>query len=233
MEDEILVSSFAGAAPTSSETQSAVSWGAVFAGAVAALALSFVLMAIAGGLGLKLASPWPGEPGDLPRFTPVLGASLIVVQVLSAALGGYLAGRLRTKWTNVHGHEVHFRDTVHGFLGWAVSLLAGVVLAATVFSPLTGRMNEPTAISAATLDDASAQAAGVAPASTPVDAATMRGRIERDEKIAAQFSLFMGLGLLLGAFTACVAAAIGGLRREEMHTLFWKEFAPVTRPGER
>src|SRR4029077_18262685 len=46
---------------------------------------------------------------------------LIVVQWLAAALGGYIAGRLRTKWAGVHTHEVFFRDTAHGLVAWAVA----------------------------------------------------------------------------------------------------------------
>jgi hypothetical protein len=172
------------------EAQSAVSWGAIFAGAVAALALSFVLLALAAGFGLKLGSPWPGARPSRADFTPILGAWMIVVQVLASALGGYLAGRLRTKWLHVHSHEVHFRDTAHGLLVWALSTVAGVVLAASV----------------------------LAPAATPVAAlATMA--TEHDANVAAQFSLFLAIGLLLGAFIACVAAALGGMRRDEMHAL--------------
>ncbi len=48
---------------------------------------------------------------------------LIMVQVIASVMGGYLAGRLRTKWVNVHTDEVYFRDTAHGFLVWAVSLV--------------------------------------------------------------------------------------------------------------
>ncbi|THD59278.1 hypothetical protein [Phenylobacterium sp.] len=133
------------------ETQSAVSWGAVVAGSVAALAVSVVLMALAAGFGLELAGPWPGSMGRIDHFTPVLGAWMIVVQVLSAALGGYLAGRLRTRWTNVHGHEVHFRDTAHGLLVWATSTVAGVVLATAVLAPATrlARLDLETAVAEA------------------------------------------------------------------------------------
>jgi hypothetical protein len=176
------------------EAQSAVSWGAIFAGAVAALALSFVLLGLAAGFGLKLASPWPGARASLADFTPILGAWMIVVQVLSSAFGGYLAGRLRTKWLNVHSHEVHFRDTAHGLLVWALSTVAGVVLVATVLAP---------------------------PAEHAVALAVMA--TERDANVAGQFSLFLAVGLLLGAFIASVAAALGGLRRDEMHTKFWSD----------
>ncbi|HEV7384925.1 MAG TPA: hypothetical protein VGN89_08600 [Phenylobacterium sp.] len=181
------------------EVQSAVSWPAILAGAVAALAISLVLMGLAAGFGLKLASPWPGAHPSLSGFTPILGAWMMGVQVLSSALGGYLAGRLRTKWLNVHTHEVHFRDTAHGFLVWALSTVAGVLLVATLLAP------PPEAVTAVAV----------------VDPALLQVAAERQANIAAQFSLFMSVGLLLGAFVASVAAAIGGLRRDEMHTAFW------------
>jgi hypothetical protein len=191
------------------ESQSAVSWGAILAGAVAAVALSFVLMGLAAGFGLKLASPWPGARPSLAGFTPILGAWMMVVQVLSSALGGYLAGRLRTKWLNVHAHEVHFRDTAHGLLVWAVTTLAGVVLVATLLAP------PPEVVAAAVVGDP----------------ALLQLAAERQANIAAQFSLFMAVGLLLGAFVASVAAAIGGLRRDEMHTMFRDQRGRVERPA--
>jgi hypothetical protein len=191
MERDLSTSTIHDVTHAAEESQSAVSWGAVFAGAVAALALSFVLVGLAAGFGLHLASPWPGAAPSLTDFTPMLGAWMIVVQVLASALGGYLAGRLRTKWLNVHDHEVHFRDTAHGLLVWALSTVAGVILAATVLAPAT--------------EHATAVALGMT---------------ERDAGISAQFSLFLAIGLLLGAFVACVAAALGGMRRDEMHTVF-------------
>jgi hypothetical protein len=175
------------------EPQSAVSWAAVFAGAVAALALSFVLLGLAAGFGMKLASPWPGAHPGLAGFDPILGAWMVAVQVASSALGGYLAGRLRTKWLNVHTHEVHFRDTAHGFLVWALSTVAGVALVAHM-TPVADLA------AAVALDPAG---------------------LQRQANVAAQASLFMALGLLLSAFTASVAAAIGGMRRDEMHGVFW------------
>jgi len=54
------------------------------------------------------------------------------VQAASCAMGGYLAGRLRTKWVAVHTHEVYFRDTAHGFLVWAVGLVISVVFLSSV-----------------------------------------------------------------------------------------------------
>jgi hypothetical protein len=232
MEPNLTASAVNDLALPGGETHSAVSWGAVFAGAAAALAIGFVLVALAAGLGFNLASPWPSARNDFSGFTPILGASMIVVQVVSSALGGYLAGRLRTRWTNVHGHEVHFRDTAHGLLAWAVAAIAGVVLAATVLAPLARPMTQAAASAPAIQGGSPVSAVGdAANGNGPVDPAAIRARAERDANIAAQFSLFMGIGLLLGAFTASVAAAIGGLRREEMHERFWTERgAPQLRP---
>ena len=218
MERDLSTAGLGNLSHAAEESQSAVSWPAVFAGAVAALAMSFVLVALAAGFGLKLATPWPGMASPYAGFTPILGASMIAVQVLSSALGGYLAGRLRTKWSNVHGHEAHFRDTAHGLLVWALSTVTGVVLAATVLAP-----------AAAHMADAALAVAAATPMPAPVDAATLQAGAERAANITAQFSLFMGIGLLLGAFVASVAAAIGGLRRDEMHTTFWTEHTAVGR----
>ena len=169
------------------EVGSPVSWPAIFAGAAATLALSFVLGTLAAGLGYSLDTPWPGSKPSVATFTPILGAGMVAVQVLSCALGGYLAGRLRTKWVNVHSHEVHFRDTAHGLLVWAVATLAGAIL--TIHTV------------AASVERAGPMAASM-----------------RDTNIAGQFSFFLAFGLLLSAFTAAVAGAIGGMRRDEMHT---------------
>jgi hypothetical protein len=211
--------------PMVDEAQSAASWGAIFAGAVAALAISFVLMALAGGFGLKLLFPWPGGRTRATDFTPILGAWMIVVQVLSSALGGYLAGRLRTKWTHIHGHETYFRDTAHGLLTWAVAVLAGAVLVATVAGPMMAERATMEA-SAAAYADAPPPMVG-APVTATLDPATLRARAVREANLAAQSSFFTGVGLLLGAFTACVAAAVGGLRRDDMHTRYWTERSRV------
>jgi hypothetical protein len=113
---------------------SAVSWGAVIAGAVGAAALSLVLFLLGTGLGLAAASPWAGDgiSGTAAGVSTIIWVT--VVQLLASALGGYLAGRLRTRWVTVHTHEVFFRDTAHGFLAWAVATL----LMATLLSSAIG-----------------------------------------------------------------------------------------------
>ena len=63
---------------------------------------------------------------------------LIVVQWLSSGLGGFVTGRLRTKWVGVHTHEVFFRDTAHGLLTWALATIVGAVLLASAASSVIG-----------------------------------------------------------------------------------------------
>jgi hypothetical protein len=125
-----MVMSTAGEAPGEA---SAVSWAAIFAGAAAAAALSLILLVLGTGLGLASVSPWSSQGVEATTF----GVSTIVwitfMALAASAVGGYLAGRLRTKWAGVHTDEVYFRDTAHGFLAWAVATL---VTAATLTSAI-------------------------------------------------------------------------------------------------
>ena len=66
------------------------------------------------------------------------GLYLIVIAMLSSSIGGYIAGRLRTRWTGVHSDEVYFRDTAHGFIAWAFASVLGAVLLASPASSLIG-----------------------------------------------------------------------------------------------
>ncbi|RRV07348.1 hypothetical protein EGJ27_11725 [Pseudomonas sp. v388] len=107
---------------------SGVSWGAIFAGAAAAAIMSMLLLMLGLGLGFSAVSPWADEGASAEALGISTIIWLVIVQVLSSALGGYLAGRLRVKWVNVHDDEVYFRDTAHGFLAWAVATLLAATL---------------------------------------------------------------------------------------------------------
>jgi hypothetical protein len=89
---------------------SGVSWAAVSAGAVASLALTLVLLSLGTGLGLAVVSPWGNSGVSTTTFKIGTGLYFIVMAMFSSAIGGYLAGRLRTKWVGVHTDEVYFRD---------------------------------------------------------------------------------------------------------------------------
>ena len=117
---------------------SAVSWAAVIAGALGGVAITLLLVALGSGIGLSSVSPWTAANPSATTFTLLAAVWLIIVQWLSAALGGYLAGRLRTKWDGIHTDEVFFRDTVHGFLAWA---LASFLVAAFATSSISSAVS--------------------------------------------------------------------------------------------
>jgi hypothetical protein len=141
---------------------SAVSWAAILAGAVVAAAVSLLLVILGTGLGFASLSPWSNEGPSAKTFTLLTAIWLIVVQWIASGLGGYLTGRLRTKWVGAHTHEVFFRDTAHGFVTWAVAtLVTSAIVAAVASSAVSGG-----AKAAGSLASAAAQA-GATAAATP------------------------------------------------------------------
>lgn len=260
---------------------SAVSWGAIWAGAAAATAVSLILLMLGSGIGLASFNPWPDMGTTAAAFGVGAAIWLIVVQWVSSALGGYLAGRLRTKWVGIRTDESFFRDTAHGLVAWAVGtvFVAGlvVVTAAGVARTATdaastvaagaaeavGDMADPLAyftdqlfrsptapvagdvraetlriltrgIAADTLpeDDRAylgqliAGATGLSPADAEArvnqviaDAqaaeAEVRQAAEDAADAAAALAFYLFLSMLIGAFIAAVAAAIGGRQRDD------------------
>jgi hypothetical protein len=108
-------------------SRSGVTWGAIFAGAAAAAALSLVLFILGSGLGLAAISPWSYNSATAIGVGTILWITF--TQLAASAVGGYMAGRLRTKWASIHTDEVYFRDTAHGLLAWAVATLLVAMLA--------------------------------------------------------------------------------------------------------
>ena len=253
---------------------SGVSWGAIFAGGAAAAALTLLLITLGAGFGFAVVSPWPDAGVSTINFNIGAGLYLVVVAMLASSVGGYLAGRLRTKWSGVHSDEVYFRDTAHGFLAWAVATLLGVgVLATTATHLATGAssgishaVGTAAAQSAMTMDASLDKLLRVAPSADPRTADTARGELNRlltigfarggdlpatdrayvaqlvaartgisaadaekrvldliyDAKLAADnarkmarnFALWLAGSLLIGAFSASLAATEGGGLRD-------------------
>ena len=126
------------AALQDSSGHSGVSWAAIFAGAATAAALSLLLIMLGAGLGFSAVSPWANEGVGAKGLGITAIVWLAVTQIIASGMGGYLAGRLRVKWANMHGDEVYFRDTAHGFLAWAVATLVTVTLIAGSVSSVIG-----------------------------------------------------------------------------------------------
>jgi hypothetical protein len=117
---------------------SAVSWAAIVAGAVTAAAVSLLLLALGSGLGLATAGPWVSHGASPVALTSAMLIWLIVMQWFASGMGGYITGRLRTRWHGVHTHEVFFRDTAHGLLAWALATLFVAILLGSALSDAAG-----------------------------------------------------------------------------------------------
>jgi hypothetical protein len=171
-----------------------VSWGAVLAGAAAASALSFILLILGVGLGLSSVSPWSFNATGIGVSTIVW---LAFMQLAASGIGGYMAGRLRVKWSSIHTDEVHFRDTAHGLLAWAVATLITVaVMAGGTRAVLSGA-----------IDAGSGMAAAVAPA-TAAGAGAAGAKAGEGGGSANPLDYFSDM--LLRAAPAAVPAAAAG-----------------------
>src|SRR3954467_14436192 len=131
--------------PANEARASAVSWAAVLAGAFVGAALSVTLLALGAGLGFSAMSPWANAGASAATIGVAAIVWMILMHAISSALGGYLAGRLRTKWVDVHTDEVFFRDTAHGFLSWAVGVVIGAAFLASAAASLLGTAVETAA----------------------------------------------------------------------------------------
>lgn len=133
---EPMVSATTRSVASTQAQDSAVSWAAIAAGAAGAAALSLCLLILGVGLGMSSVSPWANSGISAGK----LGVSTIVwltlTSLLASALGGYLAGRLRLRWTALNSDETYFRDTAHGFLTWALATLLTATLMASVIASI-------------------------------------------------------------------------------------------------
>ena len=258
--------------PNLESALSGVTWSAIIAGAVGAASLSLILLALGSGLGFASMSPWSDAGATATAVGVGAGIWFLIVQWLSSAAGGYMAGRLRAKWAAHGSDEVFFRDTAHGFLAWGLATLfvAGVLTSAvsgvvstgaTVASGAAQGATQVAASNADTMADSLFRTAspdpeaplqdvrgeasrilatgvtgeldpadrayvaqtvsartGITPAEAEqrIDAAVTEARQAADaaRAAAATVSLMTALSLMIGAFIAAVAGAIGGRHRD-------------------
>src|ERR1035437_7165121 len=83
-------------------------------------------------------SAWGNSRVSASTLQISAGLYLIVVAMLASTIGGFIAGRLRTKWVGVHTHEVFFRDTAHGFLAWGLATVVSAAFLAAAASNIAG-----------------------------------------------------------------------------------------------
>jgi hypothetical protein len=174
----------------------ATDWGAIIGGALGAIAISMILFNAGSGFGLSTVEPWSFANRAPESFAIGAAIWLVVMQWLSAGFGGYLAGRLRSKWIGPRTDEVLFRDTAHGMLAWALA----TVIVAALFT--LGTLGTGAAV------------VGTAGAPAPDAAAAAASLTEQARKAAANFSIITAISLLVGAFIGAVAGGRGGYDRD-------------------
>lgn len=179
-------------------TTGAISWPAIFAGATTSAALSLILLVLGIGLGLSVVSPWSGTGPTTEAMSWSTIGWISFTAFAASGLGGYIAGRLRTRWPDTQQDEVYFRDTAHGFLAWAVATLLTAAVFTTVIGGLLG-----TPAGAAAASTAGAEAGALAQQLT-----------EEARRNAAIASLWIFVSLLIGAFSASWLATFGGRQRD-------------------
>src|SRR6195256_3847114 len=125
-------------------------WNPILAGAIAAAALSFVLLSFGAAIGLSVASPSSSWRDTSSALALLGGLWLLLTSLASFGLGGYLAGRLRESWSAAALDEVEFRDGIHGLLVWGLAIIIGALLALGAARTVAGRVDltTPTATTA-------------------------------------------------------------------------------------
>jgi hypothetical protein len=126
-----------------------------------------ILLVLGVGLGLSSISPWSAQGASATTNGTATIVWILFVALVASGTGGYLAGRLRTKWVAVHTDEVYFRDTAHGLLAWSVATL---ITAATLTSAVGSIVG-----TGVTLGGAAAGVAGTAAAAMGGSAGSMTG----------------------------------------------------------
>ncbi len=180
--------------PINEAHSSGVSWGAVTGGAFVAAAFNLILLALGAGFGLSAVSPWSNTGASASTVTTVAIAWLILIEIIASALGGYLTGRLRTKWTMIHTDEVYFRDTANGFLAWAVALVLSITFLASAASSMVGHLAQ----SDAPRETGTAAATGSDPNAYFIERLFRSDRVgpeNRDTSLQAEAGLIVANGL--------------------------------------
>ncbi len=200
---------------------SSISWAAIFAGAFTAWAITLVIVTVASAIGFGVISPY-NSSANFTNFHVATGVVTVVTAALASTFGGYMAGRLRTRWVGIHTDEVYFRDTAHGFLSWALATFIGalmIALSATAVAggAVTGIANNmtPGLMRSDTADTSRAMTSAPETSGTtaPAEEASA-GDKEAARKIAVRVSLWLAASLLAGAFFASCAATWGGRIRD-------------------
>ncbi|WP_092585798.1 hypothetical protein [Rhizobium mongolense] len=201
-------------------SKSAMSWGPILGGAFAATGVTLILLLLGSGVGLTMISPWTGQSASAESIGVTAAIWLVVVQWLSAALGGYLTGRLRTRWAAVHTDEVFFRDTAHGLISWAVATIFVVGFLTSSLTSLAGAGAQAVGQAATTASLAGAVAAGSSQSpAIDLTASYFTDALLRPDRNRAQATTDQGAATAEVSRILLQGAAQGGIPDEDKNYL--------------
>ncbi|MCK8455310.1 hypothetical protein [Sphingomonas faeni] len=113
------------------KTVTRVSWGAIFAGVVIAIAVQLVLGILGTGIGLSLVDPVEGTTPGAAGFGIGAGIYWLITTVIALGAGGYAAAR-------VAGVRDRFDGLVHGLVVWGVTLILTLYLLTSAVGGIIG-----------------------------------------------------------------------------------------------
>ena len=108
-----------------------LSWGAIFAGVVLAVAVQLVLGILGTGIGLTMVDPVEGTTPGAAGFGIGAGIYWLITTVIALGAGGYAAAR-------VAGVHDRFDGLVHGLVVWGVTLILTMYLLTSAVGGIIG-----------------------------------------------------------------------------------------------
>lgn len=228
----------AGATASAKSAQSYLEWGAIFGGAVLAVAISTIMTAFGSAIGLTLVSPEPGRSTSLTVIAIVAGLWALWVAVSASAAGGYLAGRMRRPVADASAHERDVRDGAHGLVVWAVgALLVTVLTTSSLFGAARTAVEGVTSATSGAASLLSQQADPMANALDSVMRSTGATPVTPDERAEAGRIFVTGLstGKLEPAdreYVASRLASRAGIPQPEADKRIDDAFAKLTQAKE-
>jgi hypothetical protein len=150
-----------------------ISWGAIFAGAIIALAMQLVLTLIGTAVGLATLNPATGQNPSGTTLGIGAGFWLVISSLVSLFLGGYIAGRLAGT----------FNGWLHGLATWAVVTMLTIALLTTAAGGLIGTASGLASFAASNSDKVSRTQLPPA-VQQQIDQLTAQARLNADQAAA-------------------------------------------------
>ncbi|MCC8952920.1 hypothetical protein H8B02_05410 [Bradyrhizobium sp. Pear77] len=107
-------------------------WSPVFAGALAAAALSLILISFGAAIGLGVSSSSPSWRDASAALALLSGLYLILQALVSFGVGGYIAGRAQRVMGAVPSDLIESSDGLHGLTAWALGVVVGAAVVALI-----------------------------------------------------------------------------------------------------